>query len=147
MRTFELGDLEIVPEFRRRTRGVAVAGWAAPGLALAGTVTGALAADGCDAGIALPVSGLALTVAGALLWLTGLPRARRDRIALAIAAALGMLTIAALQQLLACALGREAMLVAELLQAGGLILLFGALLLALHRRRRVHAPHAEVTSA
>jgi hypothetical protein len=116
-------------------------------LALGGAASGALAGDACASGLALPASGLALTVAGALLWLTALPRERRDRIALAIAAALALLSIAALQQLFVCMLGREAMLAADLLQAGGLALLFVALALELDRRRRARAAAAVAAAA
>lgn len=138
MLTQEPGILDALPARPRRARDVAAARWGAPGIALGGTALGALAADACASGLALPASGLALTVAGALLWLTGMSHERRDRVALAIAVALGLLSIAALQQFLVCALGREAMMVAELLQAGGLIVLLVALALALdrHRRRR-----------
>jgi signal transduction histidine kinase len=139
MHTFGLGNVEAAPIPPRRARDLAAAGWAAPGVALAGTITGSLAADACGAGLALPVSGLALTLAGALLWLTGLQRERRDRITLSIAAALALLAMAALQQLLVCALGREGMLAAELLQAGGLVLLFVGLMAELDSRRHVRA--------
>jgi hypothetical protein len=146
MLTQEPGILDALPARPRRARDVAAARWGAPGVALGGTALGAFAADACAPGLALPASGLALTVAGAVLWLTGMSRERRDRIALAIAVALALLSIAALQQFLVCALGREAMMVADLLQAGGLILLLVALGLALdrHRRRRatVAAPVA-----
>jgi hypothetical protein len=134
MVTLEPRILDAVPRARRDA-----ARWAAPGMAAGGAATGLLAGDACASGLALPVSGLALTVAGTLLWLTGLPRERRDRIALAIAAALALLSIGALQHLLVCMLGREAMLAADLLQAAGLALLLVALALLVHRRRRARA--------
>jgi signal transduction histidine kinase len=123
----------------RKSRDVAKIGWAGPGVALGGTATGAFMADACATGLALPASGLGLTVVGAVLWLTGLPRERRDRVTLPIAVALALLSIAALQQLLLCALGRQVMLVADLLQAGGLILLLVGLALEVDRRRRARA--------
>ena len=141
MLTQEPGILDALPARPRAARDDAAARWGAPGIALGGTALGALAADACASGLALPASGLALTVAGAVLWLTGMSSERRDRLALAIAVALGLLSIGALQQFLACALGREAAMAVELLQAGGLILLLVALALALdrHRRRRAVA--------
>ena len=78
MLLFEPGTFEVVP---RKSRDVAKIGWAGPGVALGGTATGAFMADACATGLALPASGLGLTVAGAVLWLTGLPRERRDRVA------------------------------------------------------------------
>jgi hypothetical protein len=135
MLTVEPGFADTVPGADRKLP----AAWAAPGLAVAGTATGALVGDACAGGLALPASGLALTVAGAVLWLAGVVPERRDRIALSIAAALTLLSIAALHQLFICILGREAMMLAELLQAGGLVLLAVALALALNRRRRTRA--------
>ena len=144
MRTLEPGILDAVPAAPRRARDVAAARWAAPGIAVGGTAAGALAGDACASGLALPAVGFALTVASAALWLTGLGRERRDHIALSIAVALALLSIAALQQLFVCLLGREGMAAADLLQAGGLILLFAALALALDRRRRARAAAAAV---
>ena len=94
-------------------------------------------------GLVLPVSALALTVAGAVLWVTGLSRERRDRLALLVAAALTLLSMAALQQLLACTLGRDGIAIVELLQAGGMVLLFLALALGLVRGRRARAAAEE----
>jgi hypothetical protein len=134
MRTLEPGVLEALPRARRDGAPVR---WAAPGLAVAGTALGGtFAADGCATSLALPASGLALTVASGVLWLTGTPREQRGRIALTIAVAIALLSLAALQQLLICALGRTGMTVADLLQAGGLILLLAALVTELVRRRR-----------
>ena len=132
MLTVDPGSLEIV---QRPARGGRAADIAAPGLALGGTVTGAFVSDACGSGLALPASGLALTVAGAVVWLTGLPRERRDRITIAIGVAIGLLSMAALQQLFVCMLGGAGMIAAELLQAGGLIVLFVALVLALRATR------------
>ena len=112
---------------------------AGPGLALAGTASGAFVSDACGAGLVLPVSALALTVAGAVVWVTGLSRERRDRLAVLVAAALTLLSMAALQQLLACTLGRDGIAIVELLQAGGLVLLFAALALGLVRGHRARA--------
>ena len=142
MRTLQSGVLDAVPRARRDGASVRAPGaLAAPGLAVAGTfIGGTLAGDACATSLALPASGLALTVASAALWLTGLRREQRTRIAIAIAVALAVLSMAALQQLLMCVLGRAGMVAADLLQAGGLILLFVALALELVRRRRATAP-------
>ena len=140
MLTLEPGSLDVGI---RRGRERAAAGLAGPGLALAGTAAGALAADSCGTALALPVSALALTVTGALLWLAGVPRERRDRIVLAVAAALALLSLAALQQLLACTLGRDGMIAAELFRAGGMIVLAVAVVLAVVRMRRERTAAAE----
>ncbi len=137
MLTLDPGSLDARPGAGEYGR--AAAGLAGPGLALAGTATGALVSDACGSGLALPVTALALTVAGAVLSLPGLSRERRDRLAVLVAAALTLLSMAALQQLLACTLGREGIAIVELLQAGGLILLFVALALELVRRSRARA--------
>jgi hypothetical protein len=149
MRTLPPGVLDAVPRARRDGAVVRAPGaLAAPGLAVAGTVIGGtLAGDACAAGLALPASGLALTLASAGLWLTGLKREQRTRIALTIAVALALLAMAALQQLLICVLGRAGMAAADLLQAGGLILLFAALALELVHRRRANAPALEAPGA
>jgi signal transduction histidine kinase len=139
----EYATLKAVP---RRSRDLAAAGWAAPGMALGGTVTGGLVGDACATGLALPGAGVALTLAGAVIWLTGLPRERRDRITLSIAVALALLSIAALQRLLACALARDGLMAAEPLQAAGLSLLFVALALELDRRRSARAAATAVAS-
>ena len=123
---------------------VAPAGWAAPGVALAGTAAGALVGEACAGDLALPSSGLALTLAGAALWVTGVPRERRDRIALSIGVALALFAMAALQQLLACLLGRTGLPPAQLLRAGGLALLLVALVIELDRRRRARAASAAI---
>jgi hypothetical protein len=107
---------------------LAPARWAAPVLALAGTSAGALAADACSGALALPATGFALTVAGAVVWIAGVPRAQRNRITLAVAVALTLLTLAALQQLLTCMLGRAGVVTAEMLETGGLVVLTVALL-------------------
>jgi signal transduction histidine kinase len=123
-----------------------VGSWAAPGVTLGGTVTGGLVGDACATGLALPGAGVALTFAGAVIWLIRLTRERRDRITLSIAVALALLAIAALQRLLVCVLAREGMMPAELLQAGGLFLLFVALALELDRRRSARAAATAVTT-
>ena len=139
MLTVEPGIADALPEARRRLPAAGL------GLAVAGAAAGALAGDSCSPGLALPVSGLALTVAGALLWLTGMSKERRDRLAIAVAAGLALLSMAALQQLLACMLGRDAMAVAELLQAGGVMVLVIAAALMIDRLRRARvAATAEV---
>jgi hypothetical protein len=138
MLTLDPGSFDVPRAGRERI----AAGLAAPGLALAGTAAGTLAGDACSPGLALPVSALALTVVGTVLALTGLSRERRDRIALVIAAGLALLSMAALQQLLACALGRDGIALVDLLQTGGMILLVVALALELLRRRRARAAAA-----
>lgn len=144
MLTIRPGNVEGAAATPRAARDVAAAGWVAPGIALAGTATAGLAADSCGGAFALPASGLALTVAGTLLWLAGVPRERRDLIALSVATALALLAMAALQQLLACMLGRAGLMSAELLQASGLILLVVALAAWVDRRRRARAAAAAV---
>ena len=143
MHTIESGTRKAVP---RSSRDGTATGWAAPGVALGGTGTGGLVGDACATGLALPGAGLALTVAGAVLWLTGLPRERLDRITLSIGVALVLLSIVALQQFLVCMLGREGMMGAELLQAGGLFLLLAALALELDRVRSARAAATAVAS-
>jgi signal transduction histidine kinase len=123
---------------------LAPAGWAAPGVALAGTAAGAVVGDACAGSPALPSCGLALTLAGAALWVPAVPRERRDRLAFSIGAALAVLAMAALQQLLACMLGRTTLPPAELLRAGGLGLLIVALVIELDRRRSARAASAAV---
>ena len=134
---FELGTLDAAPVQPRRSGDVAAAGWTAPGVALAGTGLVALAGDACGVGFALPASGLALTVVGAVLWIAGLPRVRRDRITLSI----GVATRAALDGGAPAAAGlharpRTGMLTADLLQTCGLALLLVTLALVIDRRGR-----------
>ena len=133
MLTQEHGILDAPPVTPRSVRDAAAGRWLAPGLAVAGSAAGLFAADACSSGLALPASGLALTVAGAMLWLTGMRRERRDPLALAIAVAIALLSIAALQQLLVCMMGRAGMAAAEVLQDGGMALLLVALALELAR--------------
>lgn len=144
MRTFAWATLQVAPAGRSRVRDVAPAGWAAPGTALAGTAAGALVGDVCAGDLALPACGLALTLAGVALWMTGVPRERRDRVALSIGVALALLSMAALEQLLACMLGRAGLPSAELLRVGGLALLLVALIIELDRRRRARAASTAV---
>ena len=138
MLTVEPGIADAVPKARRRLPAAGLG----LGLAVAGVGAGALAGDSCSPGLALPASGLALTVAGTALWLTGMSRERRDRMALSIAVGLALLSVAALQRFLTCMLGREAMAIADLLQAGGIVMLLVALALGLDRVRRTRAAAA-----
>ena len=119
-----------------QARDLAPARWAAPALAVAGAFAAALAPDACSGPLALPAAGLGLTVAGAIVWIAGIRREDRDRVALAIGVAIALLTTAALQQLLVCMLGRTGMAAVELLQAGGFLLLVCALVGELVRWRR-----------
>jgi hypothetical protein len=106
-----------------RPRDVVPATLAAPAAVLAGATLTTLSGDSCGGSFALPASGLALAAAGTVLWLAGVPRQARGRIALAIGVAFALLAVAAMHQLFACILGRAGTATAELLQAGGLILL------------------------
>ena len=134
-----------MPVLPPRDGDIGPTGWVAPGAALAGTAIGALAADSCVGGIALPASGLALILTGAALWIAGVPRDRRDLITLSVAVALALLMMAALQQLLACILNRAGMASVELLQASGLLLLVLAITAEVDRRRRARAAAAAVS--
>jgi signal transduction histidine kinase len=144
MRILTRGHVDAASVQPRGGRADAAATVAAPTIALAGTAAGVLAERACAAGLALPSTGLALTSAGAVLWLAGRSRELPDRFAVAIGMALVLLSLAALQQLLACALGRTGLPPVELLRTGGLVLLFAALLVELDRRRRTRAAAAAV---
>jgi hypothetical protein len=126
---------------------VAPPAWVAPGAALAGTVAGFLAPDACSGGFALPISAWALTLTGTVLWFLGVSPERRNRIALAIGVAVGLLTLAALQQLLACVLSRTGMLTPDLLRGAGLLVLFVAIAAELYRRRRARTTAVAPPSA